>query len=170
MFALGIPNRQYRRTTQVLGHESSEPIPYEVEKQEDGFYLFMFPECDEYDFREIVRLLKVNGITTIGADSQLTEKNIMKLANLINEFAPTTEEKNKPKYLGELENTLKVWKRKEYKDDKHRAEMYYEDIKSMVEIWKDELEESKDAGAYDQTNKMVSEDKIRNLIRKTIRQ
>ena len=40
----------------------------------------------------------------------------------------------------------------------------------MVEIWKDELEESKDAGAYDQTNKMVSEDKIRNLIRKTIRQ
>ena len=41
------------------------------------------------------------------------------------------------------------------------------------EIWKDELEESKDAGAYDQTNKMVSEDKnskLRKLIRKTIRQ
>ena len=87
MFALGIPNRQYRRTTQVLGHESSEPIPYEVEKQEDGFYLFMFPECDEYDFREIVRLLKVNGITTIGADSQLTEKNIMKLTDLIKEMS-----------------------------------------------------------------------------------
>ena len=35
MFTLGIPKSQYRRTTQVLGHESSEPIPYEVEKQED---------------------------------------------------------------------------------------------------------------------------------------
>ena len=79
MFALGIPNRQYRRTTQVLGHESSEPIPYQAEKQEDGFYLFMFPQSDEYDFRKIVKLLKVSGITTIGADSQLTEKNIMKL-------------------------------------------------------------------------------------------
>ena len=87
MFALGIPNRQYRRTTQVLGHESSEPIPYQAEKQEDGFYLFTFPGCDEYDFRDIVRLLKVSGITTIGADSQLTEKNIMKLTDLIKEMS-----------------------------------------------------------------------------------
>ena len=84
MFALGIPNRQYRRTTQVLGHESSEPIPYQAEKQDDGFYLFTFPNCDEYDFRDIVRLLKVSGITTIGADTQLTEKRIMKLVDLIN--------------------------------------------------------------------------------------
>ena len=56
MYTLGIPNRQYRRCTRVLGHESSEPISYEVEKQNDGFYMFSFPGIDEYDFRDIVHL------------------------------------------------------------------------------------------------------------------
>ena len=94
MFALGIPKRQYRRTTQVLGHESSEPIPYNAEKQDDGFYLFTFPDADENEFRNLVDLLKRNGITTIGADSQLTEKRIMKLADLIR---PLHEEEEKGK-------------------------------------------------------------------------
>ena len=58
MFTLGIPNRQYRRTTQVLGREMSEPIEHEATKQEDGFYQFSFPGADEYDFRNIVNLLK----------------------------------------------------------------------------------------------------------------
>ena len=83
MFTLGIPKSQYRRTTQVLGHESSKPIPYDAMKQEDGFYMFSFPEADEFDFKDIVRLLKLNGITTIGADDQLTERQIMKLVDLI---------------------------------------------------------------------------------------
>ena len=48
MFALGIPNRQYRRTTQVLGFEASKPIPYDAVKQEDGFYIFSFPGADEW--------------------------------------------------------------------------------------------------------------------------
>ena len=88
MFTLGIPVRQYRRTTQVLGHESSEPIEYEAKKQDDGFYVFEFPGVDEYTFKKIVLLLKGNGITTIGADDQLSEKNIMKLTNLIKEESP----------------------------------------------------------------------------------
>ena len=83
MFALGIPNRQYRRCTSVLGHESSKPIDYKAEKQDDGFYLFSFPNADEYEFRDIVKLLKGNGVTTIGADSQLTEKKIMSTIKLI---------------------------------------------------------------------------------------
>ena len=83
MFTLGIPKSQYRRTTQVLGHESSKPIPYDAIKQEDGFYMFSFPEADEFDFKNIVRLLKLNGITTIGADAQLTEREIMKLVDLV---------------------------------------------------------------------------------------
>ena len=37
MYALGIPVSQYRRTTQVLGHESSYPIAYEDEKQDNDF-------------------------------------------------------------------------------------------------------------------------------------
>jgi len=83
MFALGIPNRQYRRCTSVLGHESSTPIDFKAEKQDDGFYLFTFPNADEYDFRDIVNLLKANAITTIGADSQLTEKKIMNMIKLV---------------------------------------------------------------------------------------
>ena len=42
MYALGIPVSQYRRTTQVLGHEASYPISYEDEKQDKDFYLFKF--------------------------------------------------------------------------------------------------------------------------------
>ena len=85
MFALGIPKRQYRRTTQVLGPYMSTPTNYNAVKQDDGFYLFTFPDADEDKFRDIVNLLKRNGITTIGADSQLTEQKIMKLADLIKE-------------------------------------------------------------------------------------
>ena len=85
MFALGIPKRQYRRTTQVLGPYMSTPTSYDAVKQDDGFYLFTFPDADEDKFRDIVNLLKRNGVTTIGADSQLTEQKIMKLADLIKE-------------------------------------------------------------------------------------
>ena len=94
MFALGIPKRQYRRTTQVLGPYMSTPTNYDAIKQDDGFYLFTFPEADEDEFRDLVDLLKRNGITTIGADSQLTEKRIMKLADLIR---PLHEEEEKGK-------------------------------------------------------------------------
>ena len=92
MFTLGIPNRQYRRTTQVLGHEGAEPIEYETKKQDDGFYVFSFPGVDEFDFKDIVLLLKSNGVTTIGADEQLSERKIMKLTNLLKEESP--EENN----------------------------------------------------------------------------
>jgi len=85
MFTLGIPNRQYRRTTQVLGSELANPIEYEAVDQKDGFYLFSFPDIDEFDFREAVLLLKQNGVTTIGADEQLSERKIMKLTNLLKE-------------------------------------------------------------------------------------
>ena len=85
MFTLGIPNRQYRRTTQVLRSEMANPIEYEAVDQKDGFYLFSFPDIDEFDFREAVLLLKQNGVTTIGADEQLSERKIMKLTNLLKE-------------------------------------------------------------------------------------
>jgi len=85
MYTLGIPNRQYRRTTQVLGPALANPISYDVVKQDDGFYMFSFPDVDEYEFRDLVLLLKNNGVTTIGADETLTERNIMKLTSLLKE-------------------------------------------------------------------------------------
>ena len=93
MYTLGIPKRDYRRATQVLGYESQardgKSISFEVTLQDDGFYIFSFPEIkDEDDFRFIVYKLKTEGIRVIGADSQLTEKQIMKLVNLLKEESP----------------------------------------------------------------------------------
>ena len=82
MFTLGIPERQYRRTTQVLGSDNADPINYDAVKQDDGFYMFSF-DVDYDGFQDIVILLKSNGVTTIGADDQLTERNIMKLTDLL---------------------------------------------------------------------------------------
>ena len=84
MFTLGIPNRQYRRATQVLGPENANPIEYNAVDQGDGFYVFSF-DLDYAGFQDIVMMLKHNGITTIGADDQLTERNIMKLTDLLKE-------------------------------------------------------------------------------------
>ena len=83
MFALGIPKSQYRRANDVLRHDLSDPVTYDKEQQDDGFFLFSFPDMDEYLFREVVMTLKHNGVTCIGADEQLTEKKIMKLVDLI---------------------------------------------------------------------------------------
>ena len=88
MFTLGIPLRQYRRTTQVLSNESDKTIEYSAVKQDDGFYVFSFPNVDYHAFKDIVLLLKRNGITTIGEDEQLSERNIMKLVNLLKEESP----------------------------------------------------------------------------------
>jgi hypothetical protein len=138
MYALGIPNKQYRRTTRVLGHELSKPIPHEVEKQEDGFYLFTFPEVDEDGFRKVVTLLKNNGVTTIGADEQLTEKNIMKLSNLIN-LKPLKEQNTS--------NTSETTKVKvNILDDKKEATINYKpdsELKDVTISWNEPWGEEK---------------------------
>ena len=84
MYTLGIPKRDYRRATQVLDYESQPTIPYHANLQGDGFYMFTFPEAgDEDDFRNIVLKLKGEGVRVIGADAQLTERQIMKLVDLV---------------------------------------------------------------------------------------
>ena len=81
MFTLGIPNRQYRRTTKLLGPNNANPLQYDVMDQGDGFYIFSF-DVDYDGFLDIVMMLKRNGVTTIGADTQLTENKIMKLTEI----------------------------------------------------------------------------------------
>ena len=91
MFTLGIPIKQKRRT---LGYLSNEYFPggmkklgqvvdYEILSTDDGFFQLGFPGMDEDEFRNITFQLKQQGVTVIGADSQLTENNIMKLVNLV---------------------------------------------------------------------------------------
>ena len=138
MYLLGIPNRQYRRTTQVLGHESSEPITYNVTQKEDGFYLFSFPGADEYEFSEIVKLLKLNGITTIGADTQLTERNIMKLTNLIKEQG-SPDENN---LIDILKSAVERMEDPNYRgggmDKCEKSDHYLQDIKDIIEDYEEE--------------------------------
>ena len=142
MYTLGVPNRQYRRATQVLGPKLSTPINYDMVKQDDGFYLFSFPEVDEYDFRDIVMLLKSNGVTTIGADDTLTEKKIMKLTDLLKEQG-SPDENN---IIDQLKLALKRWEEDKAPpydrlDSCKRSDHYFEDIKDIVDDYEEQSAE-----------------------------
>ena len=168
MFTLGIPNRQYRRADSVLQNGSNDPIDHEVIKQDDGFYLFSFPSIDEFEFKNIILLLKNNGVTTIGADDQLTERKIMKLTDLINEdFSKNLDESDGDNLIIALKNILQVWQTKQYADDKSRWEEYYMDIQELVEDF--EEERSMDTPAPSQLANL-QEQKVRKAIRKLMRQ
>ena len=141
MFTLGIPKRDYRRATQVLGHESSVPIDYKAEKQDEDFYLFKFPDVDEYDFRDIVILLKSNGISTIGADSQLTERNIMKLVDILKEQESPEDNENLEEAQGiidKLKRMLDSWQKKQYNTDKEKWEEFTLDVEELIEDYEEE--------------------------------
>ena len=185
MYTLGIPKRDYRRATQVLGYESQPSITFKADLNDDGFYIFSFPEADEFDFRKIVKLLNREGVRTIGGDTALTEKKIMKLADLITE-APTLAEIEEPKWLNTLKRTYASWQVKQYKDDKNKWEMFNEDIKELIEQWESELDDTKkekekiqDMPGFSGTSDALDnisldessliEQKLRKLIRKTIK-
>ena len=171
MYTLGIPNRQYRRATQVLGPKLSTPINYDIVKQDDGFYMFSFPDVDEYEFKDIVLLLKNNGVTTIGADDTLTERNIMKLTDLLKE----QESPDENNLLDILKRTLESWEKKEYRggvEDCEKSDHYFEDIKDIIEDYEEESGADAIAMGADDAKDFspMQEQKLRNLIKKTIRQ
>ena len=155
MFTLGIPNSQQRRASQVLRHDVSEPIDYDFHKQDKDFHIFTF-DVDYDGFYDIVLLLKGNGVTTIGADTQLTERKIMKLADLIKESsAPLSS--GEFNILNALKRILVEWETKQYPDDKTRWEEYFMDIQELVE----DVEEN----AMLDRDTSVNEQKLRKLIR-----
>ena len=171
MFTLGIPNRQYRRCTQVLGPENANPIDYETTDQGDGFYLFSFPGIDEYDFKDIVHLLKRNGITTIGADNQLSENKIMKLVDLLKE-QPSPDENS---LIDKLKDILERWKKPTYMgglDMCERASQYHIDLEEDIEQYTDPVGEKyeKDKPSNkSMKGEYIQEQKLRKLIRIVIR-
>ena len=163
MYTLGIPDTQYRRCTQVLGPENANPIEYDVVDQDDGFYLFSFPEMDEYDFRDVVRLLKNNGITTLGADEQLTERKIMKLTDLLKEQQGSNRMESADDIIDALEKILETWETKEYASDRERYEHYYLDIEDLVTDYKENL-------TLDMPDTDIQEENLRKLIRKMLQE
>ena len=162
MFTLGIPDNQYRRATQVLGPANANPIEYDTIDQEDGFYVFTFNVGFE-EFQDIVTLLQNNGVTTIGADDQLTERKIMKLTDLLKENEEFNPMESADDIIDRLKDYLAEWKEKEYKDDVDRWSQYALDIENLVE----DYEENK---LLDMPDTDIQEEKLRKLIRKMLQE
>ena len=86
MYTLGIPDKQKRRTLNYLTNQyptkMGEIVNFKILSSDDGFFQVGFPGMNREEFSSITMKLKQQGITTIGADTQLTEKS-MKLINLV---------------------------------------------------------------------------------------
>ena len=164
MYTLGIPDRQKRRT---LGYLKQQQVDFEENPSMEGFFDVGFPGMDEEAFKNIVIKLKQQGVTTIGADEELTERKIMKLTDLITE-APTLEEMENNPLLNALKRTLQSWSTRQYPDDKTKAEEFILDIEELIEDF--EEESTMRAIAVDAPDGRLQEQKLRELIRRTIRQ
>ena len=168
MYTLGIPDRQKRRT---LGYLKQQFIEFEESPSMEGFFDVSFPGMDEDEFRNIVMKLKQQGVTTIGADEELTEKKIMKLTDLLKE-APNLGESVYDPILNALKRTLQSWSSKQYIDDKNKWEEFTLDIEELIQDF--EEEKPQPAVAVDSYRKSnmpsLEEQRLRKLIRKTIRQ
>lgn len=164
MYTLGIPDNQYRRANQVLGPDNANHIEYNSINQNDGFYLFTF-DIDYNGFQDIVILLKNNGVTTIGADTQLTERKIMKLTEYLNlneQEAPNRME-SADDIIAALEKILEEWETKEYKSDQDRWNQYYLDIEELVEDYKENQ-------SIDRPDTSLQEQKLKKLIQILIKE
>ena len=160
MYTLGIPDRQKRRT---LGYLKQQFIDFKENPSMEGFFDISFPGMDEDAFRNIVTKLKQQAVTVIGADEQLTERKIMKLTDLLKE-APTLEEMENNPLLNALKRTVQSWSTKRYNTDREKWEEFALDIEELIQDYEEQQEY--DRGFYTEGKK----DKIRKLIRKTIRQ
>ena len=160
MYTLGIPDRQKRRT---LGYLKQSYVDFEENPSMEGFFDISFPGMDEDAFRNIVTKLKQQGVTVIGADEELTERKIMKLTDLLKE-APTLEEMENNPLLNALKRTVQSWSTKRYNTDREKWEEFALDIEELIQDYEEQQEY--DRGFYTEGKK----DKIRKLIRKTIRQ
>jgi hypothetical protein len=177
MFTLGTSEGTQSKRVQKYLDVKYMDLEYTAERDGMGFVQFVFPTLDEDEFRNLVFLLKrMDGVTLMGVDSQLTEKNIMKLTKLLTELAPTTEEIDNPKYLDELKRILRVWSNKEYRDDRTKWEEYGSDIAELIQVWEDEINEKQQSDRememgtaqlsfYNESK----EQKVRRLIRRTLR-
>ena len=163
MYTLGIPDRQKRRT---LGYLKQQQVDFEENPSMEGFFDVGFPGMDEEAFKNIVIKLKQQGVTVIGADEELTERKIMKLTDLLKE-APTLEEMENNPLLNALKRTLQSWSTKQYPNDKVKAEEFILDIEELIEDF--EEESTMRSIAVDAPDRL-QEQKLRELIRRTIRQ
>jgi hypothetical protein len=168
MYTLGIPDRQKRRT---LGYLKQQYVDFEENPAMEGFFDLSFPGMDEDAFRNIVLKLKQQGVTTIGADEELTERKIMKLTDLITE-APTLEEVENNPLLSALKRTLQTWSTRQYPDDRTKAEEFTLDIEELIQDFEEDISQPSVAVDSYRNNNLpaLQEQKVRKAIRKLMRQ
>ena len=141
MYTLGILNRQKQRT---LGYLKQNWIDFEESPSIEGFFDLTFPDLDEEGFRGIVNSLKQQGVTIIGADTQLTERKIMKLSKLIKEQSSKYSIEDDPTSQGfqssemkdiiiDLKMMLKEWSTKKYDTAEDRYQEYALDVEELVD-------------------------------------
>ena len=163
---LAVHSKDIRRTNNVLKHDRSEPLDYDYYKQDDGFYMLSFEDIDYEDFKNIVILLKNNGINAIGGDKtpeEMKERNIIKLADLIKEQEEINRMESAEDIIVILEKILETWEKKEYASDKERWNEYYLDIEELVEDFKENQ-------SIDRPDTDIQEKNIRKVIRKMLQQ
>ena len=185
MYTLGIPNRQKKRT---LGYLKQNWIDFEIHPSMDGFFDLIFSEIDEEGFRGIVNALKQQGVAMIGADSQLTERKIMKLTKLLSEqdlkkVYPLEDDPSSQGFesnqaediIVDLKRTLETWRTKKYDSAEERFHEYALDIEELVDEYESGMTRDYEDREYDfamhKTMMDVPdlyEQKIRNKIRKEI--
>jgi hypothetical protein len=169
MFTIGCHDKDFRRATDVLKHSRSNPIDFDFYKQDDGFYIFEFPNSDYDDFKDITILLKNNGINAIGADTELTkaydmsERKIMKLTDLLKEQQEPNRMESADDIIAALEKILETWETKEYESDEARWNEYYLDIEELVEDYKENQ-------SIDRPDIDINEQKLRKLIQNLIKE
>jgi hypothetical protein len=190
MYTLAIPDRQKKRT---LGYLKQNWINFEEHPSMEGFFDLFFPGMDEEAFRDISNKLKGQGVTLIGADSQLTEKNIMKLTDLMNEQALGYDVKNYPlgdedgpsqgfetnsvgDILYDLKKLLEEWETKKYDSAEERYQEYFLDIEELVKDYEMGMTHDYEDKMDDETERALSvdapdrfEEQIRRKIRREIK-
>ena len=180
MYTLGIPNRQKKRT---LGYLKQNYINFEKHPSMDGFFDLIFPELDEEGFRNIVNKLKQQGVTIIGADSQLTERKIMKLTKLLGEKYNLEDDVSSQGFesdmatdiIMDLKKMLNTFSTKKYDSAEQRYQEYYDEIEQLVDEYESQMEPSNGAMSDEFAMRATMmdapdlyEQKIRNKIRKEI--
>ena len=160
MFTFAVPDTQHAdRSREYL---KNNWIDFEERRDDEGFTNISFPGAGEDEFRNIVTKLKNQGVTMIGVDTQLTEKKIMKLANLLESPLYTFNED-----LDTEDDVIEKIKQVLKSPEADPTSKFWNQIADIVGDY--EEQEEYDRGFYTESKESKKE-KIRKLIRKTIRE
>ena len=153
---LAVHGKDIKRTNNVLKNDMSEPLDYDYYKQDDGFYMLNFKGIDYDDFKDIVILLKNNGVNAIGGDKtpeEMNERNIIKLADLIKE----QQEEERPNRMETAEDVIEML-----------DEIITDNPDTALDLLSDMVEVFYENQSIDRPD--VNEQKLRKIIRNIIQQ